>query len=386
MNRIIVSLTSYPKRIHLTAEVIRSIWIQSVPADEIILYLSDVEFPQREKELPPELSGMIGRNGFKIEWVEGNIRSHKKYFYALQDKRNDIVITVDDDVLYSETLIEDLICSYQKFPEAVSARAARIILKDGENIAKYRDWDICMDECANVPRMDLCAIGYAGVLYPPSCTNGRWFELKHIKSLAEDQDDLWLKYNEIIDRIPVVYVKPAKEDVLIDEAEETALCTVNMHDGNDASIARLSGWMKNIYFEEWGKWVPHLIQKEAYLLLKWKDSIETLRKLLEDFKDNPVYLYGAGKKAKYILKVLREYNLADRLKAVIVSDKSGNPDSLDDKKVICIDELDNTRQFTVIYGVGGNDKDEVNSILKNYNCICLDWNICGISKIREHKK
>lgn len=376
MNRIIVSLTSYPKRIYLAAKVIRSIWNQSIPADEIILYLSEVEFPQRERELPSELSGMIGRNGFKIEWVEGNIRSHKKYFYALQDKRDDIVITVDDDALYSETLIEDLVCSYQKFPNAVSARAARIILKDGENIAEYRDWDVCMDECANVPRMDLCAIGYAGVLYPPSCANGRWFELKNIESLADKQDDLWLKYNEIIDQIPVVYVKPVKNDILIDEAEKVALCTENMLVGNDASVARLSGWMKNIYFEAWERWVSQLMQKEEYLQLKREKGIETFRKSLDEFKDNPVYLYGAGKRAKYILKALRECNLEDRLSAIIVSNKSGNPDTLAGKKVIGIDELDNTKLFVVIYGVGEVYKDEVDSILKGYHCICLDFNVC----------
>ncbi len=375
MNKIIVSLTSYPKRIYLAAKVIRSIWNQSIPADEIILYLSEVEFPQREGELPSELSGMIGRNGFKIEWVEGNIKSHKKYFYALQDKRDDIVITVDDDALYSETLIEDLICSYQKFPNAVSARAARIILKDGENIAEYRDWDICMDQYANEPRMDLCAIGYAGVLYPPSCTNGRWFELKNIESLADNQDDLWLKYNEIIDQIPVVYVKPDKNDILIDEAEKVALCTENMLAGNDASVARLSGWMKNIYLEAWERWVSQLMQKEEYLLLKRKAGIETFQKSLDNFKDNPVYLYGAGKRAEYILELLEEYDLEDRLKAVIVSNKSGNPTVLNGKEVIGIDEIDNTKLFVVIYGIGEAYRDEVTSILKSYHCVCLEFSV-----------
>lgn len=382
MNKIIVSLTSYPKRINMVAKVIKSLWKQNVPADKIILYLSEMEFPQREKALPIELARMIGKNGFQIKWVEGNIRSHKKYFYIFQEKRDDIVITVDDDVLYSETLIDDLVCSYKKFPKAISARAARIVLKDGEDIAEYKYWDTCVDKYGNMPRMDLCAIGYAGVLYPPSCTNDRWFDLKNIESLTANQDDLWLKYNEIIDQIPVVYVKPDKNDIWIDEAEETALCTINMYGGNDFSIAKLSKWIKNNYFEEWERWAGNLMQKKEYFLLKWEDYIESFKGALGNFKNNPVYLYGAGKRAKYIIGVFRECNLIDRLEAIIVSNKNGNPDTLDGKKVECIDEVDNANLFVVIYGVGGTYKKEVEALLKRYNCICLDFNV-GLYKQKE---
>lgn len=375
MNKIVVSLTSYPKRINFVASVIRSVWNQNVPADEIILYLSIMEFPQRERELPLELSDMIGKNGFTVKWVEGNIRSHKKYFYVLQEKRDDIVITVDDDTLYSETLIEDLVCSYKRFPQAVSARSARIILKDQENIAEYKYWDICMDKYANKPRMDLCAIGYAGVLYPPACAKNRWFMINNIESLAKDQDDLWLKYNEIIDQIPVVYVKPVEKDILIEEAEKISLCELNINVGNNVGIAKLSEWIKTYYFEEWEKWDLNLMQKREYTRLKRKDSIEAFQKSLESLGNNPVYLYGAGKRAEDILKVLRECNLQDRIEAIIVSDKSGNPDTLDGKKVRCIEELDSAKLFGVIYGVGDVYKIEVKSILRRYHCICLEFNI-----------
>lgn len=375
MKKIIVSLTSYPKRISMVDKVIKSLWKQSVTADEIILYLSETEFPQKERELPVELIRMIGKNGFKIKWVEENIRSHKKYFYVLQDKRDDIVITVDDDVIYSETLIYDLVCSYKRFPEAVSARSARIILKDKGEVAEYKDWDYCLDNYADMPRMDLCAIGYAGVLYPPSCACDRWFGLENIESLACNQDDLWLKYNEIINQIPVVYVKSVKNDILIDEAEETALCEMNMYYGNDASIAKLTMWIKSNYFDEWDKWITHIMQKKEYFLMKQKDNVEYLKKELDGFRDYPVYLYGAGKRAKYVLEILREYNLDDRIEAIVVSNKSGNPDTIDRKKVICIDDIDDAMPFVAIYGVGEAYKREVASVLKRYKCTCLDFNV-----------
>ena len=82
--RIIVSLTSYPPRINGVHKVVESLYRQSVKADEIVLYLSLEEFPEAEEELPATLRALIGKGGFRVAWVHGNLKSHKKYYYALQ--------------------------------------------------------------------------------------------------------------------------------------------------------------------------------------------------------------------------------------------------------------------------------------------------------------
>ena len=47
MQRIIISLTSYPARIHIVYKVIESLIKQKEKADEIILWLSILEFPNQ---------------------------------------------------------------------------------------------------------------------------------------------------------------------------------------------------------------------------------------------------------------------------------------------------------------------------------------------------
>ena len=89
--RIIVSLTSYPQRIESVHMVVESLYRQIVTPDEIILYLSLEQFPRTEDDLPDNLKVLIGKKGFRIEWVEGNLKSHKKYYYSLQKYREDIV-------------------------------------------------------------------------------------------------------------------------------------------------------------------------------------------------------------------------------------------------------------------------------------------------------
>lgn len=53
--KIIVSLTSFPGRIHLVHKTIQTILLQSVKPDLIELWLAKEQFPNLEKDLPSEL-------------------------------------------------------------------------------------------------------------------------------------------------------------------------------------------------------------------------------------------------------------------------------------------------------------------------------------------
>ena len=63
--------------------VIETILSQSIKPDKVILYLSKVQFPRLEDDLPDSLLHMKA-SGLDIRFVEGDIRSHKKYYYVMQ--------------------------------------------------------------------------------------------------------------------------------------------------------------------------------------------------------------------------------------------------------------------------------------------------------------
>lgn len=236
MKNVVISFTSYPARINMVNRVIESLFRQREQVDEIILWLSIEEFPEKYNNLPENLTNLIGKNGFHIEWVKENLKSHKKYFYALQNSK-DINITVDDDMYYSDTLVSTLMNSYRKYPYAISARGVRIIMKEGEQIIPYIAWESEVSEYIGIEKMDLCAIGVNGILYPPGCAKERWFDIPSIIKLAENQDDLWLKWNQIIDNIPVVYTGIIESDKVLENSQKTSLYFQNMYGGfNDISI------------------------------------------------------------------------------------------------------------------------------------------------------
>lgn len=115
--RIVVSLTSFPKRITHLWLVIESILRQTKKPSRIILWLSKQQFPDKNS-LPKSLLDLQKR-GLEIRMVDGDIRSHKKYYYVMSEFPDDIIITIDDDIFYRPTLIEDLYNEHMKKPSTI---------------------------------------------------------------------------------------------------------------------------------------------------------------------------------------------------------------------------------------------------------------------------
>lgn len=99
---IIVSLTSWPKRICNVATVLKSILNQSVRPNIIQINLSLDEFPEKNG-LPPDLTELLIQNSeIYIEWVNGNDGVFKKIIPTLKKHygENYLLISIDDDVIY----------------------------------------------------------------------------------------------------------------------------------------------------------------------------------------------------------------------------------------------------------------------------------------------
>ena len=91
--KIIASLTSYPARINVVPYVIASLLNQTVKPDKIILWLAETQFP--DKKLPP-LFDEVRACGVEVRFCPEDLGPHKKYFYAMQEYPDHIIITFDD--------------------------------------------------------------------------------------------------------------------------------------------------------------------------------------------------------------------------------------------------------------------------------------------------
>lgn len=366
--KVIVSFTSYPMRIGMVHQVVESLLAQTRRADAVLLYLSRDEFPHGKADLSDELREMDGKHGFQIIWVEGNLKSHKKYYYALQEYRDDVVITVDDDTIYDRSMIDDLMKGFQCFPQAVSARAVRMIFRRSEELETYVKWDRFPEEYKNMPRGDLCAIGVGGVLYPPGTGKDSWFNRQDIVRMAEKQDDLWLKYHEIMDGVPVVYVGTAGKDRSIEALQKENLSAGNLyHCANDGCAANLFGRMEERDSGICHDWFRGLMSREEYIAGKKRYFHQVFSETFQQAGRRPVYLYGAGKRAVYILEILSALGLTGRIAALLVTDRAGNPPEIKGVKVRELSEIEKKEKFALIYGVDEMHRKRIENCLKPYD-------------------
>lgn len=238
--KIIVSLTSFPQRIDKVYIAVSSIFQQTKKPDMVILWLAESQFPNREKDLPLELLE-YQTFGLQIRWCKEDIRPHKKYYYAMQEFPEDIIITIDDDLTYDSHMIEKLFVSYLHYPNAVSTVRTHLVKgqEDGK-IASYNVWIKEFSGLIGYPSMQLFSTSGAGTLFPPHCMDEEVFNIEMIKKLCLNADDLWLKVMQVRKGTPVVLVDKNRLLRYIDGTQEVALRTTNVYNSaNDDQLANV---------------------------------------------------------------------------------------------------------------------------------------------------
>lgn len=219
---IIVSLASYEKRFPTLHLCLKTIINQSIKPDKFLLYLD-----HSYKTIPHQILE-FQEKGMEICIAETDLKSHNKYFYAIQRYPDDILITLDDDVLYPNNLISNLLQTYRKYPFAVSAGRVHKMRFDanGYNMP-YDTWE---KEAAlyNKPSMDLLATGVGGILYPPHCMDKRLFDKEKIQRLCLYGDDIWLKVMQLLKGTPVVAIQQEKQHPpIIGNTQQCGLHIIN---------------------------------------------------------------------------------------------------------------------------------------------------------------
>ncbi len=247
--KLTVSFTSYPARIRFVPAVLSSLLKQSRPADRIVLYLSENQFPQKQAELPDSLLKAEKEKQLLIRWVSGDLKPHKKYYYAFQEYPNDIIVTVDDDVHYSPDLLEQLWQAHLRYPGAVVAGRTHLITLDRDGQPdRYARWIHCVQGFESGPSMQLFAVGIAGVLYDPKLFPPELYSEKDIKALCLEADDLWLKAMELAAGVPVVRASNPELIRTVADSQETALHLQNLDQNrNDSFFTAIRSRLRKLY-------------------------------------------------------------------------------------------------------------------------------------------
>lgn len=242
---VIISLTSFPARINNLWKVIYSLKLQEVKVGKIILWLSSEQIkskddlPEKLKELQDEL--------FEIRLVEGDLRSHKKYYYSFLEYPDSTIITVDDDIFYHPKTVTHLLETSSKYKNCVIANLTNRILYINKTIQPYIMWDSNNSRYSN---SNLVQIGAGGVLYPPHCLDKDVLEISLFMKLAPKADDLWL--NAMARKANTKIVQSTSKILFMPVLQEPTAPSLNSENvaggGNDEQLINI----RNYYLNNFG--------------------------------------------------------------------------------------------------------------------------------------
>ena len=187
--KVTVSLTSYPARIPYVHLAIKSLMMQTYKPDRIVLWLAEEQFST--KELPKELTD-LQKYGLEIVWMH-DIYGHKKYFYpVINQADNEVVITYDDDIIYSPNSIKRLMKTHKKYPNCLVCERGQTLCN--ENIDNPGKWRTLSNIGIKKPTYSMNPSPGGGCLISKGAFHPDAVNEAKIRALAYKNDDLWYMF------------------------------------------------------------------------------------------------------------------------------------------------------------------------------------------------
>lgn len=248
---IIVSLTSYPARINTVHLTIKSLLEQTKKADKVVLWLASGQFSNKA-DLPEQLLDLIP-HGLTIDWCENDIKSYKKLIPSLKEYPDDIIVTVDDDIIYDKNMIKILYDFHRENPNVIIAhRITRLYINSHNSFAIFpRDLYYQNSKTLNyADRLKKSSYfnkltGCGGVLYPPQCLHSDVLSEKLFMKLAPTNDDIWFWLMGVLNgtriSIPENHIAELNE---IPDTQKESLSSINDH-GNKLFFVQLNNIIKH---------------------------------------------------------------------------------------------------------------------------------------------
>ena len=245
---LVVTLTSYGRRVAKTVpHVLASLLVQTKRPDRIILWLDDEHFS--ESNLPKRLQVMRDKYGIEIHFCE-DLRSYKKLVPTLQLCPNDILVTVDDDLVYRRGLLEKLYEAHLATPDMILCSLAHQPRVHEGRLLPYRQW---RHNLTAHPGGLIFPLGGSGTLYPPGSLHPDVVDSGLFMRLSPQADDVWfwamaLRAGTDIRLIDWKY--PLFQiDLLYQKMHKGAsLMAANLHeDNNDRQIANIAAHYPDFY-------------------------------------------------------------------------------------------------------------------------------------------
>lgn len=240
---VIVSFTSFPARIDNVWQVVECMFRQTVQPAKILLWLSKEQFPTLES-VPLSLREREN-DIFEIRMVEGDIRSHKKYYYVSKEYPDSLIFLIDDDIYYPIDILERTLKARKEYPDSVICNyGSHIRYNPDGSLKPYNLWE---PENGQSDANDLFFGSGGGTLLCPSELHSDLTNIEIARLLAPFADDVWLNSMVKLAGKPICMLKNGPI-LPIREPRNKVLWTSNVEEGgNDNQILAVRNYYIGTY-------------------------------------------------------------------------------------------------------------------------------------------
>lgn len=244
-NRIIVSVTTYPKRFEKFKIAIQHILNQTLKYDILRINIDD-NLSEDDIKMYKDYISSLNDNRIELKVVDCRYRSANKLLPTIKDYPDDVVITTDDDMTIKEHILESLYNMHLKLPMCIITHEINPVLID-ENY----NVDI---QLAFMPRLYEISYGkYLSncCLFPPHVfDNTDVFNLEKFENFKY-HDELWFWIHSTINGIKVFCIDDTLsfqiDSMSSKEFDETALSNIN---GNVKKNIEYNKLINEIYHDK----------------------------------------------------------------------------------------------------------------------------------------
>lgn len=242
--KLIVSMTSMSHRIGKVWITVESLLRQTYKPDEIILWLAREEFGNRS--IPSALREQQKR-GLQIRYCD-NLKSYKKFYYTAKENPDDYIVTVDDDMIYAENMLENMVETYKTNPGCIVCNRSHCIKKRNGRICTYDKWIKYEDrkQADEKPSFYNFFTGCGGTLFPMFLMDRKVLDKDAFLKLAPYADDAWLNFCAWISNIKIINTKGFLGHMIeIESSSEKGLVRINiLYRRNDEQIEQVLDYFK----------------------------------------------------------------------------------------------------------------------------------------------
>lgn len=182
--QLIVSLTTYGRRVQNVYYTVTSLLRQTMKPDMVVLWLDYDNW--NEENLPNSLK-ILQQKGLTVKFCK-DLKSYKKLIPALEQYPEAMIVTCDDDIYYRSNMVERLVKAYRQDPTKIYAHRAHQITFTNGVVDSYNNWP---EEISDKSGVSIFPTSGGGTLYKKEFLYADMCNEKLFMKLSPKADDVW---------------------------------------------------------------------------------------------------------------------------------------------------------------------------------------------------